>query len=292
MKSFRFSLPILLLSLFYPGSKFSYHEVSSHTGSLDTTVANATYSGFLIQPDTVPHFEKKSFSLGENTLPYQIMFPENYDPKSSYPLVVFLHGAGERGSGNMRQMTHGPATFASDLAREKYPAIVIFPQCPSDVMWSRRIKYRNDQDELIFEFPVEDKPNYAMELVIKLVRDLIPHEAVDENRIYVTGLSMGGIGAFEFSYYAPELPAAVASLAGGHDSGLVSSYAGDIEFRLYHGSDDTVVPARYSAQMFRRLTELGYNAQYFEEPGRGHEWNYVLEDPEYLEWMFSVSKED
>ena len=236
-------------------------------------------------------FVKRTFELGDNSLPYQIMFPRDYDETASYPLIVFLHGAGERGNNNTAQMGYGTQTFGSYESRTDYPAIVIYPQCPSDVMWSRRIKYTDDNDVLIFEFPVEDEPNYAMEMVIELVKTLISEEGVDESRIYVTGLSMGGIGTFEFMYYAPGLAAAGISMAGGHDPELLSTYGGLSTFRLYHGADDPVVPARYSQGMYDKMVELEIDALYSEAEGRGHEWNYVLNDPEYLEWMFSQQNE-
>ncbi len=236
-------------------------------------------------------FVKREFQFEGNTLPYQIMFPQNYDRSEAYPLVVFLHGAGERGTNNTSQMAFGPSTFGKYQARVDYPSIVVFPQCPLDVMWSRRIKFTDANGDLIFEFPVEDEPNYAMEMVIELVRTLLAEEGVDEKRIYITGLSMGGIGTFEFFYYAPDLPAAGSSMAGGHDPELASSYAPGLSFRLYHGSDDGVVPARYSKELFDELIELGVDASYTEAEGRGHEWRYVLNDPEYREWLFSQSKD-
>lgn len=239
--------------------------------------------------DRFAPFEKQSFSFKENTMPYQIMFPRDYDPNASYPLVIFLHGAGERGSDNERQMAYGPDTFGNYDARTDYPAIVIFPQCPGNVMWSRRIKY-TENDSLIFEFPVEERPNYAMEMVIELVKSLIKNEAVDENRIYITGLSMGGIGVYEFFYYAPDIPAAGVSMAGGHDSSLVASYATDRAFWLHHGTNDGVVPSTYSKLLYNKMLDLGVNARLSLAEGRGHEWNYVLNDPEYLEWMFAQQK--
>lgn len=239
--------------------------------------------------DTVFRFQKRTYLAGSNALPYQILFPRGYNSSSElYPLVVFLHGAGERGKDNERQMLFGSQTFLE--SNKDYPAIVIFPQCPPDVMWSRRLNYINDNGILTFEFPIESKPNYAMQMVIDLVRELIKTESVDKKRIYVTGLSMGGIGTFEFCYYAPDLPAAGISIAGGHDSTLVKNYAKDISFRLYHGSADNVVPARYSVQMYNGIKNLGYKVEYFEAIGRGHEWNYVFNDPDYLKWMFSVTK--
>ncbi|HAD97611.1 MAG TPA: hypothetical protein DCG19_09405 [Cryomorphaceae bacterium] len=281
-----------------PGSSFDDENIPEKFGPVKGLLVKMN-GDFVLRPrglddmiftaNRIPPFEKRTFTYNGNTLPYQVLFPRNYDPTSSYPLVIFLHGAGERGSNNTSQMAYGSNTFGSYDARTNYPAIVIFPQCPSNTMWSRRAKY-DQNGQLLFEFPVEQNPNTAMEMVIELVRDYVAHEAVDDKRIYVSGLSMGGIGTFEFCYYAPDLPAAAVSIAGGHDSAFVDSYAAGIDFRLYHGDNDGVVPPRYSREMHTALQQGGFSSEYFEAPGRGHEWNYVLNDPDYIQWMFNQSR--
>lgn len=236
-------------------------------------------------------FEKMTYMEGDNSLPYQIMYPQDYNSENEYPLVIFLHGAGERGTNNTSQMSNGPGTFANQIARENYPAIVIFPQCPNTHMWSRRNKEQID-GVWIFDFPVEAEPNLPMGMVINLTKDLIDNQGVDENRVYVMGLSMGGIGTLEYLYYAPEIPAAAISLAGGHDPAHASVYGSDVAIRLYHGSNDGVVPPKYSRDMIEALDLLsGEDAEYFEADGRGHEWNYVLNDEtQVLPWLWTKTK--
>src|SRR5580704_17419919 len=80
-------------------------------------------------------FKKALFVRGKDTLPYRIMYPVNYDVKKPYPLIVFLHGAGLRGNDNEHQLTESGRFFLNAPIRDKFPAIVIFPQCPSDSMW-------------------------------------------------------------------------------------------------------------------------------------------------------------
>ncbi|MEM9859503.1 MAG: DUF5689 domain-containing protein [Bacteroidota bacterium] len=239
-------------------------------------------------------FVKEEFTNDGFTLPYQIMFPRGYDKNDSekYPLVFFLHGAGERGTNNTSQMANGPQVFNNQMAREDYPAIVVFPQCPPEFMWSRRTRETID-GELIFTFPVEEEADLPMLNVIELTNQLIANEAVDENRVYVMGLSMGGIGTLEYLYYAPNIPAAAISIAGGHDPEQVSVYGNDVSIRLYHGSNDGVVPPRYSRELIEALDQLPMeDAEYFEAEGRGHEWNYILNSPEdILPWLWSKSKE-
>jgi len=236
-------------------------------------------------------FSKQEYVQDGFTLPYQIMYPINYDPSQSYPLVIFLHGAGERGDNNTSQMANGPPTFTTQEAREDYPAIVVFPQCPTAYMWSRRTKVTVD-GEAIFTFPVEEEPDVPLKAVIQMTRDFIAAGTVDESRVYVMGLSMGGIGTLEYCYYAPDIPAAAISLAGGHDEDIAFTYGEQISIRLFAGANDGVVPARYSEEVFDAIRFLpGADVEYYLDPNRGHEWNYVLNDPTLvLPWLWQKTK--
>ena len=82
-------------------------------------------------------FEKKEYISGKDTLRYRILYPINYDPAKKYPLILFLHGSGERGNDNEAQLVHGSKLFLNDANRAKYPAFVIFPQCPRTDGWGR-----------------------------------------------------------------------------------------------------------------------------------------------------------
>jgi len=81
-------------------------------------------------------FLKKEFIYEGDTLPYRILYPENYNKSASYPLVLFLHGAGERGNDNEKQLVHGASLFTDPQNRQKFPAIVVFPQCPENGFWA------------------------------------------------------------------------------------------------------------------------------------------------------------
>lgn len=225
------------------------------------------------------------------TLPYQIMYPAGYDASQSYPLIIFLHGAGERGTNNTSQMANGPNTFANKDAREQFPAIVVFPQCPGNFMWSRRTK-TTVNGEAIFTFPVEQEADVPLKAVIQMTRDFIADGVVDADRVYVMGLSMGGIGTLEYCYYAPDLPAAAISLAGGHDQDIAFTYGEQVSIRLFAGANDGVVPSRYSEEVYDAIRFLpGADIEYYEDPNRGHEWNYVLNDPtQVLPWLFARTK--
>ncbi|MEP0366968.1 MAG: DUF5689 domain-containing protein [Cyclobacteriaceae bacterium] len=284
------------------GSVIEELIIPYESGSIEGILVKDNGS-FVLMPWAIDHinltatrhslFVKKTYEIDGNSMPYQMMYPKGYDSESdeTYPLVIFLHGAGERGTNNTSQMANGPGTFSSQLAREDYPAFVIFPQCPTTHMWSRRTKEQVD-GVWIFDFPVEEEPDLPMSMVIDLTKEIKATEKVNPEKVYVMGLSMGGIGTIEYLYYAHEQVAAAISIAGGHDPAHVSRYGESVSIRLYHGSNDGVVPPKYSRDLIAALDELpNEDSEYFEAEGRGHEWNYILnEEEEILSWLWSKSR--
>jgi predicted peptidase len=131
-------------------------------------------------------FEKYTNGEGD-TLNYRQLYPD-YDTLRKYPLVIFLHGSGERGNDNESQLKWGVMNFASDQNMIKYPAIVIAPQCPEKMNWANFSNKKNSREKLL-----QPAPSKPMELLIVLIRQLIKKLPVDTNRIYITGLSMGGL---------------------------------------------------------------------------------------------------
>ena len=131
-------------------------------------------------------FEKKSFMTADGkALPYQIMYPKDYKPNKKYPLLVVLHGAGERGDDNEAQMKYGKNVFLDSLNRINYPAIVIFPQCPKDSYWSS-VQINRSTTPTTFVFDYSVPINWPLQAVIDLVKS-IKH---DKRRTYIMGLSM------------------------------------------------------------------------------------------------------
>ena len=108
---------------------------------------------------------KKEFVYKGDTLHYRVLFPDNYDKAKSYPLVLFLHGAGERGNDNEKQLVHGASLFSDITTRTNYPAIVLFPQCPANGFWVKL----GDKINGNHNFLISSAPDKSLELVIKLV---------------------------------------------------------------------------------------------------------------------------
>lgn len=232
-------------------------------------------------------FEKREFTSSDGQkLLYRILFPQQYDRTKKYPLVLFLHGAGERGSDNEKQLIHGSKQFIDAKVRQKFPAIVVFPQCPEDGFWSS-VKFDRTAAPLRFDFDYMGQPAPESLLQsIELVKDLVAHENVDTRRIYVTGLSMGGMGTFEAIYRYPDLFAAALPICGGGDT--LHYQRVKTPFWVFHGGADQVVDPKYSRAMVDRLRALKVKVKYTEYPGVNHNsWDNAFAERNYLRWMFA-----
>lgn len=225
-----------------------------------------------------------------DTLPYRILYPENFDESRQYPYLLFLHGAGERGRDNLAQLTHGSRLFAGEEFRADYPAIVVFPQCPSDSYWAN-VTVERDTMPFEFDFQTGGAPTMAMRLLLELVEEQITKPYIDQKRLYVGGLSMGGMGTFELLRRKPETFAAAIAICGGDHPDNAKKYAGTTSLWLFHGEDDNVVPVEYSRQMAAALEALGADMRFTIYPGVKHDsWNNAFKEPELASWLFSKEK--
>ena len=232
---------------------------------------------------------KKEYNSGESSiLPYRILFPENYDKSKEYPLILVLHGAGERGNDNEKQLIHGGKLFLDSAVRKHYPAIVVFPQCAQEDYWSSVVIDRNKMP-LVLSFDYSRQVTTPLSNAISLTRDLIRDEAVDKKRVYITGLSMGGMGTFEAVHRFPKIFAAALPICGGGDTNLYKKV--NLPFWVFHGSDDAVVDVTYSRQMVEKLKALNVDVNYTEYPGVNHDsWNNAFAEQDFLRWMFAQKR--
>lgn len=218
-------------------------------------------------------------------LPYQVMFPENYDQTKQYPLVIFLHGAGERGSDNQKQLMHGKQ-FLIDNFYSANPAIVIAPQCPENSYWAN-VKRHQIDSRMTFIFGTTDMPSPPMQTLVSLVNDWISSGKVDVSRVYLGGLSMGGMGTLELLWRMPQTFAAAFPICGGADMNKLPLYAKNTAVWLFHGDEDSVVPVEYSRSIYKRLKELGCDAEYTEYKGVNHgSWINAFQEKELAPWLF------
>lgn len=237
-------------------------------------------------------YEKKEFVRDGDTLRYRMLYPVNYDATKKYPLVLFLHGAGERGNDNEAQLLHGGRLFADSLMREKYPAIVVFPQCAQDDWWARVIHDPNKKDSLgSFGFVSDQPVGKSLGLVINLLDSLTASGTINTKRIYLAGLSMGGMGTFELLWRKPHFFAAAIAICGGGDPQKVTVYARKFPIWIFHGGSDPVVSVSNSRLMYTTLKAAGARVKYTEYPGVGHNsWDNAFAEPELLKWLFEQKK--
>ena len=236
-------------------------------------------------------FVKKSHLMaGGGVLLYNILMPENFDASKKYPLVLFLHGAGERGNDNEKQLIHGSKMFLEPANRKDFSSIVVFPQCPQGESWGN-VKADRSKNPLSFSFNYDAPSTPAMELVMDLLNNLIMEGNVDTRRVYVMGLSMGGFGTFEMVYRQPDLFAAAAPICGGGDDIRYDTRVKKTVFWVFHGDADPVVHVDLSRIMVKKLESLKGKVKYTEYPGVGHNsWDHAFAEKEFLSWMFSQKR--
>jgi predicted peptidase len=229
------------------------------------------------------HFEKHLF-VGKrgSKLPYRLLRPKNVVRGERYPLVVFLHGAGERGSDNNAQLKWCACDFAKPEVRAKHLCFVVVPQCPKGDKW---VETPWDQNR---SFPMPTEPSPPMRSLIGLIDRLERELPIDSDRIYLGGLSMGGYGVWDLVARQPKRFAAVFPICGGGDPDLAKSFT-HVPFWVFHGEDDEIVPIARSQEMVDALKTAGaMNVQFRNYPGVGHHsWLNAFAEPELFDWLFS-----
>ena len=229
-------------------------------------------------------FEKEIFIKGKDTLKYRILTPINYNQKNIYPVHLFLHGAGERGNDNELQLIHGAKLFLKKENREKYSSWVIFPQSPKNDWWGYEDPYK-------FDYKVTKSK--AMDLVVKLMDDFIKRKDVDANKVYVSGLSMGGMGTFVILNLRPNMFAAATPICGDGEPSSVNNYAKKIPIWIFHGSDDTVVSPKNSLKMAKAIIENGGSPKmtFYENVGH-NSWNNAFKEKDFFSHKSIKAKSD
>lgn len=234
-------------------------------------------------------FLSRSLTIGRAEYRYVVYVPRDYDSSRTWPVILFLHGSGERGTDGWRQTIHGVAnTIRFEPAR--VPAIVVFPQAPPETRW------------------LDEPADAAM---LALDRTIAEFHG-DESRVYITGLSMGGYGTLHLAMAHPNRFAAAVVVCGGllpHPSttavrqsplttggdpyAITASKLRNLPIWFFHGTDDTVIPVDESRHLVEELHRAGAaDVHYTEYPGVGHgAWDHAYGEAAMWTWLFSQRKQ-
>ena len=199
-----------------------------------------------------------------DTLRYLIHLPEDYDadPDRRWPLVLFLHGAGERGSELDLAAVHGPPKLAD--AGHEFPFVLVTPQCPESSQWIAELSTLSG-----------------------LLDEVMEAHRIDPARVAVTGLSMGGYGTWSLAVRYPDRFAAIAPICGG----MWLQSAAPLQNTpvwTFHGDADDVVPISATEQIVTELRSVGADVRFTRYPGVGHDsWTETYENPEFYDWLLS-----
>ncbi|MCK8495252.1 prolyl oligopeptidase family serine peptidase [Spirosoma sp. RP8] len=245
---------------------------------VETSIAQPTPVG----PDH-QQFVPRTYVKGGDTLRYRLLYPLDYNARKKYPLLIYLHGNGERGNDNQRPLLRVPAALTSDTGRQRYPCFMLVPQCPSQQVWV-------DFPHFPKSLRTSDQPTRPAQLTLSLIDELIDQLAIDTDRVYITGYSSGGEGSLDLLTRRPTLFTAAIPVCSVADTARAKSIFA-IPVWLFHGSADSVNRAEYSRLMVAALRQHGGSPHYTEYSGAGH--NIVRQtyaEGGLFEWLFSQKK--
>ena len=211
-------------------------------------------------------------------LSYRLFKPKAAAGKEKLPLVLFLHGAGERGEDNEAQLKHAVKYFVA--AQTQFPCYIAAPQCPAKAQWVDT-PWGNPKHTM----PAQ--PSDPMRLALEMIAALEKEFPIDSKRLYVTGLSMGGFGTWDVIQRNPKKWAAAVPVCGGADDALAPVIA-KIPVWVFHGGNDDVVKTARSRNITEALKKAGGSPKYTEYPGVGHGcWDQAYQEKELLPWLFA-----
>lgn len=216
------------------------------------------------EPGQRPAHMKRKVTV-EVEMKYLLSLPKDYgkEKDKKWPVIMFLHGSGERGDDLNQVKVHGPPKIVE--GGKDLPFIIISPQCPADTWWDPQT-------------------------LIALLDEVLENYSADPDRVYLTGLSMGGFGTWQTAIAYPDRFAAIAPICGG---GLPYRAARlrNIPTWVFHGEDDQAVPIQRSEEMVNALKGAGGDVQFTRYPNVGHDsWTATYDNPALYEWFLKHTR--
>jgi len=237
---------------------------------------------FDVSVQVIQQYDRRTVSLSFDgsdkplALSYRLRTPPMWAGRHSTPLLVFLHGSGERGSDNA-QTLRGPPTFmCGDSSVDTFPCAILVPQCPERLSWSSVVAAKYDMTDVL----------------LQMIDDVLADRRIDPERVYLAGYSMGGFGSWQLAARASERFAAVVPIAGGANTELAKALK-NVPIWAVHSSDDNVVSVDGTRKIIEAIREAGGSPKYLELTNAGHgSWKEVFrEDSLVLKWMFQQRKQ-
>jgi predicted peptidase len=217
-------------------------------------------------------------------LPYRLFVPADCGAGNPCGLLLFLHGAGERGTDNQAQLKNDALAWTTRQAQAGNPTVVVYPQCPSDAQW---VDAPWSDGSYALAKTTISKPMAAVMNLLAALQQELP---IDAKRLLVTGPSMGGYGTFDIIARNPTMFAGALSLCGGGDPTQGPALR-HLPIWIFHGDSDPAVPVRGSRQMVRALRDAGGSPNYTEVASGGHNmWNVAYQDLKVLRWLLAQTK--
>ena len=245
-----------------------------------TTTNPSSAENVKLFSDEASSFQEKRYAdaSGEQ-MPYLLFAPGNLNPQTRYPLVLWLHGGGSRGEKLSQILAygdkHGPLFFARPDTQKTYPCFIVAPLCPADRFWAT---------------PDSVDPSPQTRLVFAILDDVMARYPIDSQRLYVTGISMGGYGAWEMIARRPAMFAAAVPICGGGNPAKAEQMK-SVPIWAFHGDRDELVPVSESRKMVEALKRAGGKVKYTEYQGVGHSaWDQAFAEAELLPWLFTQKK--
>lgn len=254
-----------------------------------------------ITPQSLEAFRKHSFEHEGFSLPYRLMEPTQIEQGEKRPLLVLMHGKGERGEENQRQLIHGGRVFASPGFRDKTRAFVVAPQCPSGKEQGTTSDKPEDppgtEADRVWTYGLSPKASATLDLdngmtrqldaASRLVDHLIETLPIDPDRVYLAGLSMGGYATWELIERDPSRWAAAVPICGAGDPTHASRLI-NLPIWAHHGAKDSVIPVERSREMITAIQAAGGKPIYSEYPDAGHDsWTPALTSKHVWDWVFA-----
>jgi predicted peptidase len=228
-------------------------------------------------------FEKLIFISGKDTLRYRLVKPENPESGKKYPLVLFFHGAAQRGNDNESQLADVPHLLTDSAARKNHPCYILIPQCPLEQQWVN-VNW-HDKAEMMPE-TISLSENLSLKLLDSLQKKL----SIDSSRLYLVGLSMGGFAVWDLISRYPEKFAVAVPVCGGGDEKQAGKLI-HIPIWAFHGKLDDIVMVSRSVNMVNAINSKGGNAKLTIYPTLKHDsWNTAFRDLELFDWLFIQHK--